>query len=552
MKLDNDGDTTDEIEDFDETEDEEEDPLFGKFENNKDLKLLLSPKKKKRTEDVVVSRKRQAEEHMNSSKKPKGRMDILAQLQVHMRDPLDKELGFSMKKNLTQSSTSVKNSTELGNLIEEVKRERQIKELIADETKSTNKQREINDDISNWISKYVDSDFLNIENNGVKVHAQWISQLKKNLKNIISKNGDKSDFEWINSKILENSQYCVFKCFTNRGIINNNYDNDIVYMFDEFSVNNILRTIDIQYIENFPSEFCDIKTDESNKDFTEILKGLGFSIELISANNKAINKTFDNKKQLPVLGCGLQILKFVKLLEIGDILMTFKFRDILKTLILMSIDYNVEQDIRRFYYKIGRYTGKEIAMIKIQEYQEEIKSINDVLNGLFLINCPDLWFKFIRNIRIKGLLEDKIFKSQLILRFLKDNQVGDGVKIYNEFEAVFDNQHIVTTFINFLEEMSFEKFTLEHENLSNVVYMKIQLIEDFIIMNNEMIAKCKIDDKFSIVEKSIHRLKNHYFKDYQNKSNAIIPKCRKILDFISHEISNIEFEDFFVDESEVV
>ncbi|GAV30534.1 hypothetical protein PMKS-004048 [Pichia membranifaciens] len=546
--------STDEPEEWDEAKDSEEidedDPLFGKVEHNKELKLLLSPKSSKSAQRKG-KRKKELIDTRNSKRVSNG-LDILQQLQVHMKDPLDKELGFSLNTGRKLSSINSSNSKDFMHLMEEVKREREIKEFLSDQEKTELKDKDINDKILQWIRSNVFSKFLDIENSGNKVHGNWILQLRKALKAIVVQNNGEFDVDVVNSKIIENPQYSTFKCFTSQGVKASHW-RGISFLFDEYSVQSMIESLDVKYVEGFTGLEDGIIVNEAYDDLESILKALGFDDKLTLSEVKPIRKLFDNKNDLPRLGCGFQVYKFIKIVEAKKCADLFSERDIVQALILMSVDCNVEIDLSRFFYDNGYYTGKEIAFKKIKKLKDFLPTVNSLLSKLFLQHCPDLWFKFISGVEITNDKGAILFAGKLILRFLSDNKVNDGVEIYDSFEGVECLEELFIIFCTFVKDMSGKCFKLEDENLSELVYMKVELIKEMVIMNHEVIKKWKgsteDNDRFKGLRSSILKVKNHFFMEYANNFNPIIPKCRRVLDFLYHELSGIEVGDFFVDES---
>lgn len=309
---------------------EEVDPLFGTFENNKDLQNLLSPKKnsKKRADELKhtrsTKRKIKSLELLSSSPltspvKVNKKNDIFEQLQARMKNSLDKELGFSINKCLHGKSDNLLEDKNFLKLINEVKRGKEIEDILNEETEEAKKKLDIDYNINRWIEENVNKEFLNAQVDGAKLHARWEYQLRKTLKSIVKSNNNIFNREIIDSKILDYAQYCNFKSFVHKGKISDNLQN-ISYIFQNLTIDRLIESNDVQYVENFKTD--SIEYNEETLD--DILNDLGFDKNLIKA--KTIVIKFDNKEQLPTFGCGLQVMKFIEVIEAEDILNKFLIR----------------------------------------------------------------------------------------------------------------------------------------------------------------------------------------------------------------------------------
>lgn len=548
-----------EVSDLEDISIEEVDPLFGTFENNKDLLNLLSPKRtaKKRVNELKPTRanKRKvkpldllASSPSTSPTKYKKKHDIFEQLQVRMKNPLDKELGFSINKSLYRKSENLFENENFAKLIKEVKRCKEIDDILSRETEEENKKIDIDKNITKWIENNVNKEFLNVKVDGVRLHARWEHQLKKTLRSIIKSNNDIFDLEIINSKILDYPQYCNFKSFTHKGKVSKNLQN-ISYIFQDLNINRLIESNDAHYVENFRTDSIKYNGEK----LEDVVDNLGFDKTLVKA--KLVVKRFDNKKQLPLFGCGLQVFKFIKLIEIEDILRKFQIKYILKILILMSIDYNVCKDLHMFNCMGKNLIARDIIIKKIEEFQDNIEVINSILKESFLNKSVNLWFNFINNFDCNKDERLKIFKSKLILKFLICNNIGDkNIGNIEEFKNFEDGDNSLEELFlisnKYFKELGNQQLQINEEKYSEVVLMKIQLIKGLIIINDDIIRKWrneKDNTQYSILKKSIYKIKNSYFKEYQNRINSIIPKCKRILDFIYHEVTDIDVLDFFIE-----
>lgn len=538
---------------------DDDDPLFGDLNKNENLKSISLQKGDNNRKIESNKKKFNFNIKLETKKDNLKGLDILEQLNAYMKDPLDKELGFSMSRTL-KNSNNLNKERNFIQLMDEVKRERQINKILLDDETEKNNEILNNIEIDNWINMNVSEDFLNLENNGIKVHGKWILQLKRSIKEIINLNNNKFDKKLVDTNIIKKSQYSNFKCFVNQGIYNKTIK-DISFLFNELTIQDLIKSIDIKFIETIELNNYNLFIDNnSNNDLKQILEKLGFSIEFLS--NKSIKKKFDNKKKLPPLGCGFQVYKFIKIIEIEKCFENYSLQDIIHVIILMIVDFNVNNDIQKFYYKNGYFTGKEICIIKLKELRINIDTINNLLNELFLENCPDLWFQLIKSVETfsndyNDELEIK-FINKLILRFLNDNKISDNVEIEDKFINIIEVETLFEIFNRFLRRMSSSKIQNnndnddDNDNMLDILLMKVELIKDFIIINERIVKKWReedqINNKFEDLKKNIHKIKYNYFKEFDNSFKSNIPTCKKKLDFIYHELSGKEIGDFFIED----
>lgn len=513
---------------------EQEDPLFGNLNDNKELKVLLSPKKSI-TEKLIMKTEGVKKGNNKTS-------DIITQLKRHMKDPLEKELGFSIKDTIYGDGIRKQNTTIAFNkIIESVKRKTEIEEILAKD--DAVKLNEANRDkfIKEWIQSHVSNDFLNSSFNSYKINSIWVDNLNQYLNSLILNSSNELDSRYLDAKITENCTYSKLKCFTSTGTTTSDYT-DITYIFRKPSIDSLIDSIDISYVEGIKENSIEVSTFN----FIPILKKLGFDSALIETD-KAVQRTFDDKKPLPYLGCGFQIFKFVKFLELRFVNDKIYKPQIIKILILMSSDYNACNDIKRFSYKKGRFTGKEIALMKIKEFADT-KMVNDTLVKLFKEGCVDTWFNFIKSIQITSINNDNMFKLKLIFQFLIFDNVGDNIEIDDDFNKIDNIYDLFNLFCDYVEKLSMKSFSFKNEKYISIVYMKFELIRSFIMMNENTIIQLKNSDnigRYDILKKSLHKLKNQFFKEDNSFLSHLIPKSKRVLDFTYHALSGEYFDDIF-------
>ncbi len=557
---------TEEIDESDyEKTDEEEDPLFGKFENDKELGLLLSPKKKRKQVQnaripLISDRSHlkcgnMPDDFISSSAPKKRKFDILEQLQAHMKNPLDKELGFSINKAMQYSADQVFASRDFKNLLGSVKREREIEDILNNADSAEERKKILTENIEHWVRNHVSSDFLDAETEGVKVHARWVHNLEKMLKELTRENGDSFDEACISQAVRKNHLYCHFKCFTNKGVTSMKYIHRLSIL-QEYNAKYLLESLDKNYIESFPPT---VAIGEEYR-CHEVLSKLGFNLCLLKLSESGVclvpaERDFDSKAMGPVGGSALQALKFIKLLDNQSFTERCTSREILPPLVLMSCDSEILKDSQRYYYNHTSMSISEILRLKLRQNDHHITIINEVLKQLFLKNCPDLWFDLIRSFVCVDQ-RDVLFVTKLIIFFLKENDVGDKVVIEEDIEALATPNDIFDVLYSCIEKLSRTKFALEYEILSDVVLMKIELLKIFVILIEPTMGGWQVDPlanggddrqkKFHSMKTLILRIKNNYFSEYQNYNSAI-PKCKRLLDFIYHQMAGDEVGDFFAE-----
>lgn len=542
--------STDESDDLlDPVNDDADDPLFGNFENNKDLELLLSSRNTRSKASTSRSNNQEGKNDVlgvQNECKRKRKSDILEELHIQMGNSLDKELGFSINKKLRNPAEGLNESTQFKHLLEEVERGREIEAILEADARTEENQKCINNQIQDWISNNVSNHFLNKESDNLELHSKWVATLKRSLKKIVLENHNVFDFDMINKKILEYPQYCPFKCFTNPGISGRRISG-VDYILRCNDLNGYLASLDKQYIENVPLHEPMINIEHNKEDLKEILNKLGFDFALVTSQNQEICRKFDNKETLPLSGCGLQVLKFVKLVEAENVFSSLPIEMLIKILMLMSLDYNVNRDLQRFHFRNNRYTGEELCIIKIKELKQEIVKINCILKSSFIDNCPKLWYNFINKIKVDNTHEEKIFKIKLILKFILENEI-DALQVSERFESIDDLEELFGIFVDYLENVISVPFLNDCTRILDIVYMKIELIKCLLLINDNMIRKWKTESKkrYQTLLKCVQNLKHHYFDEYSKSVNPLIPKCKRILDFIYHEVSEIDVGDFFV------
>lgn len=195
--------------------------------------------------------------------------------------------------------------------------------------------------------------------------------------------------------------------------------------FQNLSIDRLIESNDIHYVENFLPGAIDYNGEK----LEDMVDSLGFDKALIKA--ESVVKRFDNKEQLPLFGCGLQVLKFLKLIEVKNTLNHYKINNVLKVLILMSVDFNVYKDLQMFNYNNKKMFARDMLVNKVEEFQDKIELINLILQESFSCNSVELWFNFINNFDANKNETLKIFKTKLILKFLIYNNIGDNTNVRN-------------------------------------------------------------------------------------------------------------------------
>lgn len=519
---------------------EDEDPLFGNFEGDSNLKKLLSPKKRKRNDDEngnIIDPKQ-----MKPMKKsPIGSTgDILQQLKNRMGDNLEKELGFSLNDSKL-NSTLIK-SYGFKKLLDEVKKEKEIDDIIKEESLEEMKKTSAEAQITKWIESHVDHKFLYAEVSGLKINQKWISALRKILRKVVMEDNMIFDETKVRSSLSKFPQYYNFRCFTDIGHMETSSVGFLEHLLEKNKLNTLIYSNNVKYVESFQI----YSLDEEIPDKKQILQALGCDVDLLLNMNQVACRTFDSKNLLPSLGCGFEILKFVQLLNTTEYKI-FDKREAIRILMLLSSDYNSRLDNTHYIYKGGYFTGKEIGLKKLWEFRGDPDLLTQLHNTFK--EEPELWFDIIRSFCCTSFTEDLTFKGKLTLHFLFKNDPHRTTYELKNTTATLEDLFI--KFDEYLSEWGRYKLKQEDESLLDVIKWKVELMKDWLLVTNVILKKWEADDfKRDLIKniaKSINHLKTDYFADFDKSLNAIVPQCKKILDFLYYEITVAEVEDVFAE-----
>lgn len=500
------------------------------------MELLKNPPKgqKKIDLEVPIQVKAKSGAANNARAKQKGTgKDIVSQLNSHMQSSLDKELGFSINKALAKSASDDLVKSKAFQIINhDIERERAIRGILCEETEINYRLQQNEETIERWIAVNVDPKVLRQGSDNTSKYGLWLAKLRKTLHEIASESNQAISCDILNEKILEFPEYCKFKAFVHTGSCKYEID-DALYFFKRNCVQTLIDTLDIQFVESY-------KGKRESLVLKKVLDDLGFDTRLL--NGKYSKQAFDNKARIPPLGCGLQVLKFVKIIESVE----FDFVSTLKSLILMSLDENLEVDTYRYNYKGNKYTGREIAIKKIEEYWGKCEMINGILMDLFSENVK-LWHKFINSIQISYMEELRLFKSKLILKFLDVNNIIEDISIDQNFQSFRKPEEVMRCVHNYLKTISNKCLPGGREEVIEATYMNMSMIKELMIVNDSVLKSWRVKDEetYRATLKGIHKIKNNFFQNYRGSFNSKIPECKRLLEFMYYEISEIEVEDFF-------
>ncbi|ONH71084.1 hypothetical protein BOH78_4762 [Pichia kudriavzevii] len=376
------------------------------------MELLKNPPKGQKKIDLEVPTQVKAKSGAanNARAKQKGTgKDIVSQLNSHMQSSLDKELGFSINKALAKSASDDLVKSKAFQIINhDIERERAIRGILCEETEINYRLQQNEETIERWIAVNVDSKVLRQGSDNTSKYGLWLAKLRKTLHEIASESNQAISCDILNEKILEFPEYCKFKAFVHTGSCKYEID-DALYFFKRNCVQTLIDTLDIQFVESY-------KGKRESLVLKKVLDDLGFDTRLL--NGKYSKQAFDNKARIPPLGCGLQVLKFVKIIESVE----FDFVSTLKSLILMS-----------------------------------------------------------------------------------------------------------------------------REEVIEATYMNMSMIKELMIVNDSVLKSWRVKDEetYRATLKGIHKIKNNFFQNYRGSFNSKIPECKRLLEFMYYEISEIEVEDFF-------
>lgn len=517
---------------------EDEDPLFGNFEGDATLKKLLSPKKRQRENIAHFTDTKKTRTAKQSPSRSTG--DILQQLKSRMGDTLEKELGFSIDN--SKSNQSFVESHVFQKLLDEVKKEKEIEDIIQNESVEEMRKVSAEAAVTKWIEDHVNHKFLNAEVSGVRLNQKWISSLRKILCSVIEDDEISLDEAKVRSSLSKYPQYYNFRCFTSNNNTNTPSIGFAEYLIERKKIKTLIYSKEVKYVENFRANGIDGEVPEKQ----QILEALGCDCDLMLDMNQEALKSFDSKNLLPSLGCGFEILKFVQLINTTrfDI---FDKNEVLRILLLLCSDYNAKIDNTHYKYE-GKYlTGIEVGFSKVWEFRKD-PDLFKMLNVVFRKE-PELWFEVIRSFNCTSFTDDLVFKGILTLEYLHKNEPN---RIdYTVRDVNFTLEDIFVEFNEYLNRWSTDKLDPENESFLDVIKWKIELIKDWLLATNVIIQNLKINDPkrglITGITNSLNQLKANYFTNFDKSLNATVPQCKKILDFIYHEISNSEVNDVFAE-----
>lgn len=515
---------------------EEEDPLFGDIEDDKTLKKVTT--KKRKLHEVTVGSTRTVKGNSFSGNIiQKKTVDILQQLKSNVKSNLEKELGFSLRN--TKSEPEIIKSRGFQKLLQEVQKEKKITDIIRSESIEEEKKINVEIQISEWIDEHVEKKFLNVEAAGVKINQKWILSLRKTLHRIVRENNQVFEEDEIIKSILKYPEYCNFKCFKQMKFREESVNVFMEYMLDEPNLKTLLHSSNVQYVENFS-----IKTAETGTlAKKQIYEVLGCDVDLF-LNKGVVSRSFDDRSYLPSMGCGFELLKFVQLLNFTKFTI-FNKEETVRSLILLCSDYNVKFDNTHYNYHDGSFTGQEIGILKLRQFRND-PILFSLLNDTLYLE-PEIWFELIRLFPNSNSTDDILLKGRLILAFLLNN----NSYIAMNFDAKVGLHDIFEIVLQYLNRWSLHQLEPEDESLLEVIKLKVELIKDWILINQSTFKEWEKDiEKKEVIEnlgKFLNRIKNHFFQKVDKSLNAIVPQCKKTLDFIYHEISISVVHDAFAE-----
>lgn len=426
---------------------------------------------------------------------------ILDALKAHSKknDDLGMELGFKIRENDDRDTKRI--HLDLVNIEDRIKRRKHVAGVLINVNKHIEGIKDQNKFVDKFLEENLWEGFRNEERN-----AQYIANLRKQILESVQ-SGDE--------KLIPRN----FKFFINRGVCKQ--DNPKGPFFESDS---------LEYIEQYKGEL-------KIGDFDKVLSQLGCDFKLV---HHGPEYKFDRLEPL-VYPMAIQVLKFVKVI---DNVTNFERDNVIKALLLMSIDENLELDLTRVEYKDTAYTGRQLVVLKIMEIaSEQIFNFLDLVSEFFEFDS-DIWIKVINGLYIvdQTKKERQLYMlNWILLRFMIDNDTDDGC---NFQLRPFANPEAITGYKEYV--MAWSKCQLKEVQKPefSLILNKMQCLERIFILNREVIA----DEPWAEVMKaSLIKMKTRYFKNHYSSLSPVIPKMKSIIEFITTEIGDHTINDFFAD-----
>lgn len=451
-------------------------------------------------EDPLFGIQKKRPRRSQTPEKGLTQISIFDALKAHSKksDDLGIELGFKIRENDHQDTKRI--HLDLVNLENKIKRGKHVEGVLNNVNKHMSNIKEQNKFVDEFLNDNLYEGFRKDEAN-----KAVIEDLKKHVLESIQS----SDPDLIPKR---------FKFFIGMGVVSHGGGLEANSVFESDNLELVEREFEGKYFG----------------DLSSLLSNLGCDFRMI--NNGPMLK-FDTKQPLVWPLC-IQVLKFVKIIDNNN---EYKYEDIIKVLLMMSVDENLILDTTMIEYKEKSYTGRQLAVLKIMEWSlKDRDQFLDILSEFFEFDDHDIWIRVIKGVYIINQSQREMqldMLNRMILRFMIDNDTDDGC----EFTLQSDKSAI-GEFIRFV--ITWGKCQLQsvtHTEYS-LVLDKMECLERVFILNRVAIINHPLVKEMKV---ALMKMKSRYFYNHQASLSAVIPKTKSIIEFISTEIGDDSIDDFF-------
>lgn len=292
-----------------------------------------------------------------------------------------------------------------------------------------------------------------------------------------------------------------------------------------------LQLDSIEAVEDYEGEVPVLELDQ-------LLLQLGCDVSMIH-NGPQVK--FDRMEPLPQ-PLGMQVLKLALIMDNlrAKLAKPFDNVTLIKTLVLMSMDENLDMDLARVHYHANKYTGRQLVVLLAMEQAQMHPCIFlDTLSELFEFD-PDLWAKAISGLYIVDPPQKQLqlpLLSKMILQFVVENSTPDGLNFRFDLDL-----SPVETFYKFALEWSKCKLQAVTPPPFSLVLQKMQALERVYLLNQ---MEIKAHSNAALLSKSFERMKAQYFAHHAGALAPAIPKAKAVLEYISGDLMPHSITDFF-------
>lgn len=110
---------------------------------------------------------------------------------------------------------------------------------------------------------------------------------------------------------------------------------------------------------------------------------------------------------------------------------------------------------------------------------------------------------------------------------------------------------ILNLIAQYLDKLSHCHLKSEDEHILRTIKLDIELVKDWLLINSSLLKDWETHsakkEVIKSITKSIQTIKSHFFINFSKSMNIIVPQCKKILDFMYHEIAASDIGDLFAE-----